>query len=425
MKTKLLYVSFMCLFLVGCDKSVDPVPASMNQFNIKVNSPAPSITEYEVLISQQDGKLLLDTLLSSSVPVHTLQVKSEQQKINITTVTKYTDIDPAYFVVNSFIQVDPNNWQISDAFENFDLEKTYSSSTKSRSVIRYTLPVDNTVSEPYNGKYFAATNNYGFSSIQSSGVLSVNYDRTMPSSMTYLLLPELGKYFFKEVSSGDVIVDQAEAGNVVKHNFILPQSFTFHSVNLFAYQQADSYTDPLELYNTGSIRSNYPNFDKPSHHLMYPSQIFKEYELRVGLVDENQNLYLFYNIVKDIPTDLNSVTKPNYSIVNKTFKNFSIEFPKEKPTYYSLILTSERSKLYSTWLVQLPADITSFNAEEFLYNLSPKLLKNEDLSTFSPNRISLTSAAGYNYQDFFTYVFSPEKLKERKLKQYVRVRASL
>ncbi|RAU83728.1 hypothetical protein [Pontibacter arcticus] len=424
MKHKLLLLALSTLCLFSCEKKSDPTPEPVNQFNITFKAPYLATAEFEVLISQQDGKVLLDTLLNAAYD-HPLKITSKDAKLNITTITKYTDIDPAYYGISTFMQVDPDTWEITESYDNFYGAASYTHTAQARSKITYNIPTLNKNFNYYD-HYFSATNYPGSGGTYSSDNYDITYQRMLPSSLTYLLLPQRGKYFFKEVTTDNVRVEESEAKDVTKHNFILPEKFTVNSVYLDGYQKAGIYQDPLKIYHTVMVNIFYPPAEKPSlPHLMYPEKIFEEYELLTTLGDADKNAYSYYSVVKNIPADLSFISKPNYNIVSKAFNNFKIEFSKEKPTYYALHLLTDAKVLHSNWLVQLPAEMTSFNADNFIKSLNPKLLRDKNLNSFNIKTVIIADATGYGYQDFFGYVFDSEELQKKKIRQFLKFQVNL
>ncbi len=428
MKNTLCLLGLLFLLLMSCDQEVGslPEPEAEHHFEIRFTPTFyDAIMEYEVLISQEDGAVLADTLLK--VPGdHLLQVTSPYEKVNITTVAKFMDIEPSFYSINTLVQVNPDKWNIRINYQDFYRVSAPPERPMVRSKIRYVnLPMYWDPADLYSGVYFAAPNSIIHRENHGSDYIEKTYDRTLPSSLTYLLLPELGKYFLKEVTTDQVTLDYAEAKNVIKHNFSEPKDMTLWYISLTGYPKAGVYKDPLALFSSQLVELSYKDFKKPSHHLMYPQEAFEEYELSGGVYDADSNLYTHYSIVKEVPTALSLVKKPHYNLTHTSFNDVRVDFPTQAPTHYQLLWSAESSAYTTKWLVQLPPELMAFNSEDFLKRLNPILLRDQHMNDFDLQYFSVTNATGFNYQDFFSYVFNLEELKKKKLKQYIRFRAAL
>lgn len=215
-------------------------------FNFRFD-PSPEETEIiELIVSQKDGEVLLDTLIAARKE-HALVVKSVDTKFDVTTV--YSDPATSKYSMRTYVQVNPDNWHINERIKLIELGETEPA----------TLYYDNI---PYWwDMQFATKQNWDYSardSEQGAGLI-VEYDRLLPTDLVYLLLPYIGEYIFTEVTSPKTHVNFLGASKAVKRKYNRPAGVTEFGSFLNGYTKAGDYSKPMKLY----FSYNHPTCSSP------------------------------------------------------------------------------------------------------------------------------------------------------------------
>lgn len=421
MKTKFGLFCLVSLLTVACSEKDEPNPqpaaeVSTYDFSLSFTPAYINTTEFELILSSEDCNILLDTLLAVSKS-HTLQLSTDLKEFDVTTVSKNENLqDPAYFLIRTYQKVKPNNWTLNENL-NYSVN-TYHEETTLTSRVRYT-------NLPYNfGGFSFHSTKPGFytagTSSQSRDIQIGSYDRVFPSNYTYLLLPDLGKYIYKSANDYDVTIDYSIAGDLVKHDFVKPAGLLLHYVNLSGFHHAGDYINPLQVYNTVKAKTSNGLINPIKNDLLYPPALFENYELNLTFRNATNNELSFYRVTKEIPTDLSFLSEPDFTVSSSSSKVIQIKSGSDKPTNYTLKwFTADRNTLNAAWHVILPDGNTSFDRGTHEKNLQKSiLLKGKDLNVLQFPTVQWARATGYTYQSFLDYLFNPEAMKRKEMKEF-------
>ncbi|MCJ8165416.1 hypothetical protein MKJ04_11230 [Pontibacter sp. E15-1] len=410
MRKSYLLPLLLILALTSCNEGKDnPEPeAKAVSFNFRLD-PLPEATkDFELILSQKDGKVLLDTMLTGRTS-HALTIKSNDTKFDVTTV--YQNPNTTAYSMRTYIQVNPDGWHIDEQLTNWEEDKSRPT------VVNYTNV------NPFKGPsvQFGAMHAELYRSQfvgQNDDMLRVEYNRQFPTDLTYLLLPEQGKYIFAEVTSPVTYVDFSNAATAVKHKFInsTPDGvYGSYLVGLYGYPETGNEKNRVTLY----VSANNP----PEYDLQYPPTGIKEFLLIVSYLKYQNNKgyrHDYYHIGPTIPTELPFIPEADFSVAKSQFNDFQIQFAEDKPSTYSTMWSSWEN-VRADWVISVSPEETAFNPQGLLEKLRPTLLKDKDLSGFRIYRTMTRTAKGYTHQTMNDYLSNPEAYLRMEPKQFRNV----
>ncbi len=409
MRIKLPLSLLLLLFLLSCQdpKTEDPAPgpgAKMFSFNYRFDPEDRGASEFELILSEETGKVVLDTLLAVETD-HRLQVKSEETKFDVTTIYD-TESDDYRYLIWTYIQVDPDSWQHAKA-------PAYTSTGETAPAkVRYKN------ANAVGGIIFTGINALGWSGHSGSQGVEITYDRLLPKDLLYLLIPATGKYIFSEVSSADTVIDFSAAGEAVKRSYDKPQGATTPTVSLIGYPKAGDYGRMLHLYSP---------LDNLVHgnDLQFPPKGIEEYELRVSYADAEGAAHTYFNLGPEVPQELSLGGTTGFTVAKSATDGFEVVYAQESPVASQLTLKGAIGGERVYWSVYLPFEQTTFKQGPFLKGLQAKILRVGDFSDLQPYILYAYYAEGYTYQSLLDYWHSPEAMQKKELRRYHYVRKNL
>ena len=107
--SNILSVLLLFIWLISCNKSQDTIPTNLGNLKINLTTPsaAAGINNYEVIISEPAGKILLDTITPPNTEI-VASLSTNAKLVEITNV--YFDIYAATYNVVTYKAVDPSTW---------------------------------------------------------------------------------------------------------------------------------------------------------------------------------------------------------------------------------------------------------------------------------------------------------------------------
>ncbi|WP_162054555.1 hypothetical protein [Pontibacter pamirensis] len=394
-------LSLLLLFSSACDKEKDAEPAPQpeakeNSFNFRFDPHPEGTEEFELIVSQKDGKVLIDTLIAARVH-HELKVKSNDTKLNITTM--YVEPIRQRTEIRTYVQVNPDNWHIDERVEESAKNEPEQSYVNYSNVPPYT-----NTEIIFSGKQ---TGGWGAEYNGNSRILRVQYNRRFPTDLTYLLLPELGKYIYAEVTSPETDIDFSGAATAAKHVYNKPAGVKNAYSEVYGYTNAGEYSKWTMLYYGNGAHD---------YDLLFPPVGMEEFQTTYRYTDAEGYSHLYRNFGTSIPADMGFLAESGFTVTRNEFGNFQIMFGEDKPSAYKILGYSQ--SLNTVWHIMLSPEETAFKAKSFLEGLGAETLKGKDLSTFSLVQLSTLNAKGYTHQTMHDYLNNPEAYRKRELKQY-------
>ncbi|TPE42956.1 hypothetical protein [Pontibacter mangrovi] len=388
--------------LNSCDTDKDslpspkPQPVIVSDIDFRYDVSPKEVQEYEFILSQKDGKVLLDTILTSQAD-HSLRVESTDTLFDVTTVIFNPNSDNYY--IKTYRQINPDDWYLREL----------SSSKKWGESERSTVVYNNLPS--YDRELLFMTLEPGFWLSEFVGnTLSVEFDRLLPVDTAYLLLPSLGKYLFTNLNSKHTNIDFSAAANTVKRKFNKPAGISKFKPYLKGFLKAGNYDKELWLY----MPLSYPSED---YDLQFPPTGIEEFELTMGYLAADKSSHNYYYRGPSIPTDIELLPKADFTVTKEGDDGFTITFEEEKPTFYRAYGNFTLDGTTSRWSIYSPVTQTNLAPQAFLTSLKSKMMEGKALSEVTVSFVSSYKFEGYTYQTYHDYLANPAELAKRQMKQ--------
>jgi hypothetical protein len=376
------------------DPQVKAVP-----FSFRLDPQPEGTEDFELIVSQKDGEVLLDTLIAARTE-HGLTVKSADTKFDVTTI--YSDPATSKYSMRTYVQVNPDNWHIDERISRTVWGE------KEQATIYYTNVPGSLDNLQFTGKQSAGA---GYS--YSGGNLRLNYDRLLPTDLAYLLLPESGKYIFTEVTSPETHVDFSNANTAVKRKYNKPAGVSKFVSILYGYTEAGDYSKTMIL----TLANSSPDLD---YDLQYPTTVIKEFQLNLSYTDAEGYRHSYFNSGPTVPTEMPFIPKSDFTVTKSEANDFQITFGEDKPTTYTMLW--ESGDLNANWRIFSSPEETSFKPKEFLENLSTVSLEGKSVSGFTIKSLFSYKAEGYTHQSMNDYNNNPEAYLRKELRESREIR---
>ncbi len=400
MRIKSIFSLLLLSALFSCDKENTPEPQEpepVEEFNFTFrNDTYPKEVEtYELILSQKDGKVILDTLVAANSN-HSFKVMTNDTKFNVSTIAHDPVTDK--YRIKTYVQVNPDKWHITEISPLADKKLT------SRSTITF----DNIT---YDGLFFFQTTqinnmNYGW----SNSKVTFTYDRVLPTDIGYFLNPNEEKYMFVDINSAETTADFTNASNALRHTFNVPAGITKFSTSLYGYPAAGAYDQSITLFLSYLL----PN--RP-YDFYYPNSVIEEFTLKNSYTDAGGAHHSYSNNGTTIPLDFEFAPKADFTVTNKTLDGFQVTFEDDKPSTYTSGWSSTDTDLDASWHVSISPDETNFKYSDYLHKINSKLLAGKNLSAFQLKLINSQKVKDYTHQDVLDYKADPNLYFNSKLKQ--------
>ncbi|RDV10747.1 hypothetical protein DXT99_25915 [Pontibacter diazotrophicus] len=402
MRKLYLLTLLLTLALTSCKEAEGPAPQPELKlpavtFNFRYDLVPYEAEEFELIVSQKDGKVLLDTLIAPRVR-HELVVESEETKFDVTTI--YLDPTSKKYSMRTYVQVNPHNWHVTDYFG------FYTGGASEACEIKFTNVPPPVVSSYhlFKGKNPGGQTSNGW---DDEGNLVIGYNRFLPADTVYLLMTQVGKYIFAPVTSELTEIDFSEAKPVVEHRLNVPAGMAWQGYSLDGYLSKGNYIHGL-LIDFGL-----------GEEVQYPSTLIEEYLLTVDYYDAEGCWHKYHHIGESVPTDLGYLTESDFAIAKAEFNDFQIRFKEDMPTSYYMEWGSEELKV--NWRIYLAPEQTTFKPQDYLQSLSVGYLKGMDLSGFTLKDLTSYQAdktKNYTFQSLHDYLNNPEAVLKHEMRQY-------
>jgi hypothetical protein len=385
--------------LTSCDKENTPnpeVPTKLTEFNFRYDPYPENIKEYELILSQKDGKVLLDTLIATKTE-HNLKIRSNDSKFDVSTITLNPTTNK--YTINTYVQINPDKWHLSE------VPAASGNNQAQKSKITYT-------NIPYDGVFlFRTTHANSMSSSWSNYSQTINYDRALPTDVGYIILPNYGKYMFTELTSAETVSDFSKASNTVKQNFNKPAGVTNFNTLLFGSPTAGDYGKSMVLYSSAIFHNQ--QFD-----LQYPQTVIQEFILRNTYTDADNCYHLYEHSGTTVPSEIDFASKADFTITNSTLQGFSIKYENDKASSYTITWVSTDASLDAHWSLYVSPDESAFNPKEYLEKSNSKMLAGKNVTTFKLKSVRSQKVKDYSHQDMLDYRAKPTAASKKRLEQY-------
>jgi hypothetical protein len=398
MRKKLLFGIFAISALFGCEEQQDPQPlAETSEFNFRYDT-YPKVENFELILTQNDGRVLLDTLLSSHTN-HSIKVKSADTKFNITTL--FFNQGTGWYDIKTYTQVNPNNWYINNS-------RTTTNEQREETKITYTnVP-------SYDSNFnFSSLNLSSWGSFWSGNLGIVNFEKLLPSDKAYIIFPSYGKYILTDIATAPYTADFSEAKNTVKTQYNKPAGITYFRASLYGYPSGGLPNQRLRLFGGRALPTS-------EYDLQYPPTGFDLYDCNLYYLDSEKNLHFYiYKGISAVPTDPEFLEKADFVANRVEFEDFQIAFNANKPSVYSTLwFSADTTKLKANWEVYAAPENNSFKPKAFFEKLNTKTFSDKSLPAFKLTTVVSKKAKGHDYQTYLDHMLNETIRKNDPIKHY-------
>jgi len=335
-----------------------------------------SVKQIELILNDQSGNILLDTIAAVNTNIVT-NFKTTSKTVDMTVISYQKEINEYYIYTNRGIN--PTAWTLlpgSDSLLGTPPVRTTPSGLQ-QATIDYTN-VPSGQSEPY---YWTTVNTYdsGYVNAGQSN-LSIPFQWSQ-GSYAYLLFQDLALYNLHRIGSAADTVDLSNFGAGEKVTFARGP-YTQLQGQLFGYPDTTNLGTVLTLAQFGPVfaQVGLVLYSVPGADLVYPgNQSFQKYNVDLDFF--NNNITVSYgdpwcDSVNPNPILLDS---SYYTISSSTNNNFSVQFNKQAPGFYTLLYEGNGF----SWGVNVPSDSTVIHSVSYLSSLKSKMLATQDLNSIN------------------------------------------
>jgi hypothetical protein len=389
----------LCVIFSACGKtgskpgnSNPPPPLTLGTMNINLTYPG-SGTQYELIVSEPGGTVLLDTLTVAGEAV-IAALKTNDTLVDVTAVVPGSGANYAITCIKS---VNASRMTVLSFTYNYTIASGLKTPATTPASIYYENIPSNILSSgeflftnfPWNDFNDAETNPAANSIFIKYGDYVGNY--------AYFLLPSAGLYnLHMQVNAADT-VDCTHMDSAILLTFNRPQQFTLNSLYSTFIGIPDT-TDLTKIISFTDISGAPPS--RPGVDFEYPKIPVQKYELNTFGTNAGNDEILYYCYADSIPLTIPIFQESDFSISSTQNNNFSVSFPGAQPTYYA---TSWHDSSISM-MIYAPADSGTQHPLTLLANQNPRLLKGANFNPLTLSNFSIGNFNGMSYGPWLTYI---------------------
>ena len=381
---KYFFPALLLLCILGSCKK-DPGSTDRSSETQKLNVAVaytqndPGINTFELIISDTDGNVLLDTIGAIKTKIIT-ELTTKTKLVNLTVIAPQNS--PLHYVARTFIGVNPEKWDLITHDIYYNSPIYFPPSTPA--TLHY-------INAPSGSPLFTNSPAPVQNTITTgAGTIDVSYARAA-GGYTYLVMPSSDLYKLYNPATDAYTVDLAQMSTAIHSNFNIPASYQTLLIFSFPFM--------------------YPGFD-----LVYPktSTVFQKYEFWGIWSDQNSRSLNYYSYNDTVPTTASFFSESDYVIHSNQPDNFNIEFPAIRPSLCRIDCSTDKIdwRIYSS-------PNSAQHPVSLLTSLHSTYLKSEDLTNLKITGFYFEKAAGFDYGDYLGYVFNPDLLNKKLLKSSV------
>lgn len=405
MKKTLTYALVsLCVTLYSChkDNSQTPLPpldTSRVNKNIDLdltytdNQDTLKKDQWEVIVSEPAGKVLLDTIAPVNIALRTT-LHTTAYVVDITSVFKSASWYG--YTVTAYRNVNPRTWTaLPGPYASFPPVNTL---PPTLTTTYYTHPpvLSNFETLDFNdllvSDYTLAVGLGGpagyqpsYPAYQPGGLLTVS-NWSHDDNPVYTLFPQLGLYnFHTPPSTGNDTVDLTHMDTAVMVNFTPPAQGNFFLSDLLGYADTTDLSRSMTLFiNEFNSNSQYPAV------LEYPLKGVQAYVFDLEGTSAINEYMQYFSFGTRIASSVNWLTAADYTIQANQQDSFVVTFNGTKPTFYSMMWESGNIsfQLYSA------PDGATLHPFTWLTHLGSKLLQGQSIVSVAPIDLYMAQATG-------------------------------
>jgi len=387
----------LCFTVFSCNKtdskphSSTPPPA-VGTMNINLTFAISSI-QYELIISEPGGIVLLDTMAGNQPVIAAL--KTNDTLVDVTTVVTEGN---GHYLITTFKSI---NAATFTGLYTYGYIMAYSLKTQGTTAAKifyknipagilnydiapqifftnYPYNEGSTVTDPLNNDVSLSYQNY-----------AGNY--------AYFLLPSVGLYSLHMQTSPSDTVDCSHLDTAISLTFNRPQPFTVSSLyssfigipDTTDFTKIIAFTDPILAAPS-----------RPGVDLEYPKVPVQKYELYVNATNASNDAVGYYCYSDSVPLTLPLLQESDYVITSTQNNNFSVTFPGVKPSYYLTVWTDSAISL----VIYGPPDSGTLHPLTLMANQNSKLLQGISVNSLALKGFEIENVNGMPYRSYIPYI---------------------
>jgi len=370
------------------------------------------LSNYELLISEPGGKILIDTVTNYNQIITTdLQTTATLVDVSVIYPYNYAPGQAQYFAY-TYKGVNLAGWK------NIPLSDSVPGTVYPIANGNATLALMNIAVPPAFLWQFMSNDNNDTTHSPQGVSYSDNLTVTYPNEgdqYAYIAFPYNGLYKLHKIQGVNDSVDLSQLDTAITLSFTWS---TEYNLNILLY----GYMDSTNLSNRLLLAPGHGDYTQAyTYEAMYPSHNeFQKYDLMLtanpavynsGSTIEEQATLRLTNL-SSIPLNIPLLDESYYIVNSKTPDSFSISFPKVKPTYYTFSCSFGTG---NEFLLTVPGDPTILDPEKALaIPLHSKFLQGDNPAMFV-NGFTMAIDDNPDYQSYMTKEADAAAANERPL----------
>jgi hypothetical protein len=393
-------LAIAALFLCGtisCSKiNIEPHPRKPGDSTLVIDLIYPNTdttgfsgTNFELIISEPGGRILLDTIAPYNAPI-IATMKTAELLVDVSTVVHFPSFDGYSAIV--YKSVKPEQWM---TLPGNPIPLFYPNA------IPATITYTNVPQADPNTIHFGSlpTNNSNGANItydNPDNQIDISYEGLSGNNFAYLLFPTLGLYSYQMVPTSSDTISLSQMDSTVKVFYNMPSQYSLSVTYMTGYLDTTDFTKNLSLY---SYYAPLPLGD-----LQYPPHSVvpvQKYALDVDASTANGE-YLSYRTFGATPPSgtltLPLPAIPIYTLNSTANDSFSVSFS-QRPTNYG---TNWSTGNINMSIIASP-DSTQIRPLPLLTSLHSKLLQGQTLSTLTLQNFNYENIPGVDYNSYYLH----------------------
>jgi hypothetical protein len=394
----ILSALLLLIFLFSCNKSQDTIATTVGDLKINLITPnaSPGINNYETIISEPAGKILLDTISPPNTDI-VATLKTNATLVDITNV--YFDSYGITYNVVTYKAVDPSTWTsiysgsyhapVGGSPSNVPAEMFFTNIPSGNSIL-----FSNCTAEPPNS----------FTIDVLAKTLDVSY-HLHASNYAYAIWPNEKRYTMQIPKDPHDTIDCSNPDTTKELALTHSPLYDFYHSRLIGILDTTDFTRSLFLYD------NYlnPLFTLPE--LLYPEKNIQKYELMTEWLSGNNENIAAYSYGDKPDGRIDYPDNSMYSITSILNNHFSVDFKSVRPSYY----TTNWQAGNIVWTIYASPDSAVLDPLGILSVQKSSILQGQSLGALKLLSFQFENVQGFDYQGYLSYTCNPALLKTKRV----------
>jgi hypothetical protein len=402
----------LCVIYSACGKtgskpgnSSTTPPPTIGTMNINLTYPGSGI-QYELIVSEPGGAVLLDTLVITGDAV-IAALKTNDTLVDVTSVLPGGG---AYYSITCFKSINASRITALSFYDYTIVDGLKRPTTTPASIYYDSIPpgiLTYGITPEFLFTNFPWNDFTGSETYPASNAIHINYGN-YTGNYAYLLLPSAGLYnLHMQVNAVDT-VDCTHMDTALSLTFNRPQPFTINSLYSTFIGIPDT-TDLTKIISFTDISAAPPSTTGVDFE--YPNIPVQKYELNATGSNAGNDGIFYYCYTNSIPLTLPFFQESDFNVSSTSNNNFTVSFPGAQPTFYATTWRDSSISMY----IYSPADSGTQHPLTLLANQNPKLLKGTNFAPFTLIQFSIGNVNGMSYAPWLSYITNQAVTKSTRI----------